>query len=211
MSVPDTIAAVKGFRDVLPDESRRWRAFEEAAERLFTRYGFGEIRLPVVERTELFARSLGETTDIVEKEMYSFADRDATGLTLRPEATAGVVRAYLESGLVQSDPTARLFYRGPMFRRERRSSSSTRSAIASAARSTASACGSSGALTWRGSVPTATGAWSATRCACSTARWSRARRSWPARRWWRTACARGAARTWPRCARSSSRSAWTTR
>src|SRR5436309_3806871 len=119
MSVPDTIAAVKGFRDVLPDESRRWRAFEEAAERLFTRYGFGEIRLPVVERTELFARSLGETTDIVEKEMYSFADRDETGLTLRPEATAGVVRAYLESGLAQSDPSARLFYRGPMFRRER--------------------------------------------------------------------------------------------
>src|SRR5439155_150546 len=67
----------------------------------------------------LFARSLGETTDIVEKEMYSFADRDETGLTLRPEATAGVVRAYLESGLAQSDPSARLYYRGPMFRRER--------------------------------------------------------------------------------------------
>src|SRR5207245_2405159 len=160
MRVPDTIAAVKGFRDVLPDESRRWRALEEAAERVFARYGFGEIRLPVVERTELFARSLGETTDIVEKEMYSFADRDETGLTLRPEA---------------------------------------------------SACGSLDAPTWRGSVPTATAASSATRCACSTARWSRARRSWPARRWWRTACARGAARIGPRCARSSSRSAWTTR
>src|SRR5438128_2393942 len=119
MSVPDTIAAVKGFRDVLPDESRRWRAFEEAAERLFTRYGFGEIRLPVVERTELFARSDGETTETVGKEMYSFADGDETGLTLRPEATAGVVRAYLEGGLAQSDPSARLFYRGPMFRRER--------------------------------------------------------------------------------------------
>src|SRR5213592_1417439 len=119
MPPPDTIAAVKGFRDVLPDESRRWRALEEAAERVFTCYGFGEIRLPVVERTELFARSLGETTDIVEKEMYSFADRDETGLTLRPEATAGVVRAYLESGLAQSDPSARLYYRGPMFRRGR--------------------------------------------------------------------------------------------
>jgi histidyl-tRNA synthetase len=119
MSNPRTIPAVKGFRDVLPDESRQWRTLEEAAERAFTRYGFGEIRLPVVERTELFARSLGETTDIVEKEMYSFVDRDDTGLTLRPEATVGVVRAYLESGLVQSDPTARLFYRGPMFRRER--------------------------------------------------------------------------------------------
>ena len=113
------MAAVKGFRDVLPAESRRWQVLEEAAERVFTRYGFGEIRLPVVERTELFGRSLGETTDIVEKEMYSFVDRDDTGLTLRPEATVGVVRAYLESGLVQSDPTARLFYRGPMFRRER--------------------------------------------------------------------------------------------
>src|SRR5438876_1044908 len=119
MPPPDTIAAVKGFRDVLPDESRRWRALEEAAERVFTCYGFGEIRLPVVERTELFARSLDKTTDIVEKEMYSFADRDETGLTLRPEATAGVVRAYLESGLEQSDPSARLYYRGPMFRRER--------------------------------------------------------------------------------------------
>src|SRR5207245_3139836 len=113
MPPPDTLAAVKGFRDVLPSERGRWRGLEEAAERVFARYGFGEIRLPVVERTELFARSLGETTDIVEKEMYSFADRDATGLTLRPEATAGVVRAYLESGLVQRDPTARLFYRGP--------------------------------------------------------------------------------------------------
>ena len=119
MSNPRTIGAVKGFRDVLPAESRRWRVLEDAAERVFGRYGFGEIRLPVLERTELFARSLGETTDIVEKEMYSFADRDETGLTLRPEATAGVVRAYLESGLVQTDPTARLFYRGPMFRRER--------------------------------------------------------------------------------------------
>src|SRR5204862_5843276 len=113
MRAPDTIAAVKGFRDVLPDESRRWRALEEAAERVFTCYGFGEIRLPVVERTELFARSLGETTDIVEKEMYSFADRDETGLTLRPEATAGVVRAYLESGLAQSDPRARPSRPGP--------------------------------------------------------------------------------------------------
>jgi histidyl-tRNA synthetase len=119
MPTPATIAAVKGFRDVLPPEGARWRDLEDAAERVFSRYGFGEIRLPVVERTELFARSLGDTTDIVEKEMYSFRDRDDTALTLRPEATAGVVRAYVESGLVQRDPTARLWYRGPMFRRER--------------------------------------------------------------------------------------------
>src|SRR3989442_13506881 len=78
MPPPDTIAAVKGFRDVLPDESRRWRGLEEAAQRVFTRHGFGAIRLPVVERTEPFARSLGESTAIREEEMYSFADRDET-------------------------------------------------------------------------------------------------------------------------------------
>ncbi len=119
MPRPATIAAVKGFRDILPPESRRWREFERAAAEVFTAYGFGEIRLAVVERTELFARSLGETTDVVEKEMYSFADRDGTAVTLRPEATAGVVRAYLESGLVHRERAARLWYAGPMFRRER--------------------------------------------------------------------------------------------
>ena len=119
MSSAATITAVKGFRDVLPDEAGRWRELEDAAARLFARYGFEEIRLPIVERTELFVRSLGDTTDVVEKEMYSFVDRDDTALTLRPEATASVVRAYVEGGLVQRDPTARLWYRGPMFRRER--------------------------------------------------------------------------------------------
>jgi histidyl-tRNA synthetase len=121
MTKPGTIAAVKGFRDVLPEESARWQALEREALALFGLYGFGEIRLPVAERTELFARSLGETTDIVEKEMYSFRDRDQaeTSLTLRPEATAGVVRAWLENGLAGAAPVARLFYRGPMFRRER--------------------------------------------------------------------------------------------
>ena len=119
MTKAATIRAVKGFRDVLPDESRRWQAIEDAAVATFVRYGFGEIRLPVLERTELFARSLGESTDVVEKEMYTFVDRDETSVTLRPEATASVVRAYLESGLSQSDPAAQLFYRGPMFRRER--------------------------------------------------------------------------------------------
>jgi histidyl-tRNA synthetase len=119
MSKPRALTAVKGFRDVLPAESRHWERLEGVAATIFGRYGFGEIRLPVLERTELFARSLGETTDIVEKEMYSFADRDETSVTLRPEATAGVVRAYLESGLVSTDPAPRLFYRGPMFRRER--------------------------------------------------------------------------------------------
>src|SRR5262245_30481326 len=109
------IPAVKGFRDVLPDESREWARLEEAAGEILEAYGFGEIRVPVLERADLFARSLGETTDVVEKEMYTFADRDSdkTLLTLRPEATASVVRAYLESGLVHRDPTARLYYRGP--------------------------------------------------------------------------------------------------
>src|SRR5262245_5692559 len=119
MAKTSTIAAVKGFRDVLPEESARWQALEEAAASIFSLYGCGEIRLPVLERTDLFARSLGETSDVVQKEMYTFADRDETLVTLRPEATASVVRAYLQNGLAQSDPAARLFYRGPMFRRER--------------------------------------------------------------------------------------------
>lgn len=119
MSTPGVIAAVKGFRDVLPHECRRWERLEAGAARVFGRYGYGEVRLPVLERTELFARSLGETSDIVEKEMFGFADRDGTSVTLRPEATASVVRAYLEHGLVHRDPVCRLWYRGPMFRRER--------------------------------------------------------------------------------------------
>ena len=113
------IPIVKGFHDILPGESRLWGELEELAVTVFGRYGFGEIRLPILERAELFARSLGDTTDVVEKEMYSFADRDGSVITLRPEATASVVRAYVEGGLVNTDPAARLFYRGPMFRRER--------------------------------------------------------------------------------------------
>ena len=121
MSKSSTIPAVRGFRDVLPEECAHWQRLEAAARDLFARYGFGEIRLPILERTELFARAVGETTDIVEKEMFSFRDRDKeeTAVALRPEATASVVRAYLESGLVHRDRQARLFYAGPMFRRER--------------------------------------------------------------------------------------------
>jgi histidyl-tRNA synthetase len=119
MSKPATITAVKGFRDVLPEESVRWQALETTAARIFGSYGFGDIRLPVLERAELFARSLGETTDVVEKEMYSFPDRDETVVTRRPEATASVVRAYVESGMSRREPVSRLWYAGPMFRRER--------------------------------------------------------------------------------------------
>ena len=113
------INAVKGFRDVLPGETEVWRRLEEEARRLFDRYGYSEIRIPIVERTELFARSAGETSDIVEKQMYTFEDVDGTSLTLRPEGTASVARAYIENGLYGREPVSKLFYLGPMFRRER--------------------------------------------------------------------------------------------
>jgi histidyl-tRNA synthetase len=114
-----SIAAVKGFRDALPDAARVLTRIERTAGAVLERYGFDEIRLPIVERTELFARSIGETTDIVEKEMYTFPDRDGTLLTLRPEGTAPLVRAFVEHHLDQRDQVARLYYAGPMFRHER--------------------------------------------------------------------------------------------
>jgi histidyl-tRNA synthetase len=110
--------AVKGFRDVLPPESEAWQRIEEEARELFQCFGFREVRLPVLEATELFTRSIGESTDIVAKEMYSFADRKGRSLSLRPEGTASVVRAFLEAGLDQGGPV-KLFYSGPMFRYER--------------------------------------------------------------------------------------------
>jgi len=113
------IPAVKGFHDVLPDDSPRWSWVEQQARDLCARYGFAEIRVPIVERTELFSRSIGEVTDIVEKEMYTFIDRDGSSVTLRPEGTASVVRAYVEHALHQQAPVSKLFYFGPMFRRER--------------------------------------------------------------------------------------------
>jgi histidyl-tRNA synthetase len=115
------ISGIKGFSDVLPGETEAWQFIEERAREIFARYSFSEIRIPIVEKTELFSRSLGETTDIVEKEMYTFADQDAKGslLTLRPEGTAGVVRAYVEAELYEVEPVRKLFYLGPMFRRER--------------------------------------------------------------------------------------------
>ncbi|WP_447978610.1 histidine--tRNA ligase [Candidatus Nitrospira bockiana] len=113
------IHAIKGVKDVLPDEIARWQAIEGAARRLSTLYGFREIRVPIFEVTELFARSIGASTDIVEKEMYTFQDRDGKSLTLRPEGTAGVVRAYIEHNLGASPLPQKLFYLGPMFRHER--------------------------------------------------------------------------------------------
>jgi histidyl-tRNA synthetase len=113
------IRGIKGVKDILPDESGRWQLIEETARRLAETYGFREIRIPVFEVTELFARSIGASTDIVEKEMYTFQDRDGTSLTLRPEATAGAVRAYIEHNLGTSPTAQKLYYFGPMFRHER--------------------------------------------------------------------------------------------
>ncbi len=109
---------VRGTHDLLPDEARRHRHVESQAFDIAQRYGFGEIITPVFEFTEVFARTLGETSDVVSKEMYSFTDRGGEQLTLRPEGTAGVARAVISCGLTQSLPL-KLFYRGPMFRYER--------------------------------------------------------------------------------------------
>jgi histidyl-tRNA synthetase len=113
------IQAVKGTRDILPDETSAWHRIEAAARDLFPRYGYREIRTPLFEETELFARSIGTETDIVSKEMYTFEDRDGSSLTLRPEATAGIVRAVIEHNLAADDPAPKVWAMGPMFRRER--------------------------------------------------------------------------------------------
>jgi histidyl-tRNA synthetase len=113
-----SITAIRGFNDILPGDTEVWRHIEQTAWSIFRTYGFGEIRLPIVEKTELFMRSIGETTDIVEKEMYTFADRHGDAITLRPEGTAPAVRAYVEHKLYTS-PVTRLYYTGPMFRYER--------------------------------------------------------------------------------------------
>ncbi|HLN58118.1 MAG TPA: histidine--tRNA ligase [Thermoanaerobaculia bacterium] len=111
--------AVKGTRDLLPPESERFADAEAIARRVFGSYGYSEVRTPCLEATELFARSVGETTDIVHKEMYTFLDRKGRSLTLRPENTAGVVRAVIENGLAAGPMPLRLWYAGPQFRYER--------------------------------------------------------------------------------------------
>ena len=113
------IRGIKGVKDIPPDQIPKWHLVESAARSLAQRYGFREIRIPIFEPTELFVRSIGGATDIVEKEMYTFPDRDGSSLTLRPEGTAGVVRAFIELGLAQSFPSRKLYYIGPMFRHER--------------------------------------------------------------------------------------------
>jgi histidyl-tRNA synthetase len=109
----------RGTRDLLPPEIRLWQAVEEVAREVFGAFGADEIRTPLFEATELFVRSVGETTDIVHKEMYTFPDRKGRSLTLRPEGTAGVARAWIENGLSDRSHPLRLYYLGPMFRYER--------------------------------------------------------------------------------------------
>jgi len=113
------IQLIRGFKDILPGEVELWQAVEKVARQLLEDFGFKEIRIPIMERTELFARSIGEDTDIVEKEMYTFADRKGDLITLRPEATASIVRAYIQHRLNAKDPVQKFYTIGPMFRRER--------------------------------------------------------------------------------------------
>jgi histidyl-tRNA synthetase len=113
------ITGVKGTRDLLPPETRAWNRVEAVAREVFALYGFDEIRTPVLESTELFVRSVGESTDIVHKEMYTFTDRGDRSVTLRPENTAGVARAYVEHAMAQAGRPWKLYYIGPQFRYER--------------------------------------------------------------------------------------------
>ncbi len=117
MSKP--LQAIRGMNDILPEQSPLWRYFEAKVAQVVDSYGYRQIRMPIVEFTELFRRSIGEVTDIVEKEMYSFNDRNGDSLTLRPEGTAGCVRAVMEHSLANGGQVQKLWYSGPMFRHER--------------------------------------------------------------------------------------------
>jgi len=112
------LQSVRGMRDILPEQSPSWQFIEETARKLFNSYGYKELRTPIIEPTELFKRSIGDATDIVEKEMYTFEDRNGDSLTLRPEGTAGCVRAGMQHGLLHNQQQ-RIWYIGPMFRHER--------------------------------------------------------------------------------------------
>ena len=118
MTVSKTIQAIRGMNDCLPSQSPLWHKVEDAVKNVVSSYGYSEIRMPIVEVTNLFKRAIGEVTDVVEKEMYTFEDRNGDSLTLRPEGTAGCVRAGIENGLIYNQEQ-RLWYMGPMFRHER--------------------------------------------------------------------------------------------
>jgi histidyl-tRNA synthetase len=113
------IPAIRGTHDILPGEVERWQRVEAVSRRLFERYGYAEVRTPIIEREELFAKGTGETTDIVQKEMYAFTDKGGERITLRPEATPSVVRAFVEHNLEQTMATPKMYLFGPMFRYER--------------------------------------------------------------------------------------------
>jgi histidyl-tRNA synthetase len=115
----DRIQIIRGMRDILPEDVSWWQWMEHSLVQVLERFGYNEIRTPLLEQSRLFKRSIGEESDIVEKEMYTFDDRDGTSLTLRPEGTASVVRAYIESARWSHEPVSRLYYLGPMFRHER--------------------------------------------------------------------------------------------
>ena len=114
-----SLQAVKGMKDILPEEMPGWRRLEDSFRDVAERYGYQEVRPPIVEPTELFVRSIGETTDIVEKEMYTFTDKGDKSLTLRPEGTASCVRAYVQHSVGGKEPITKWYYLGPMYRRER--------------------------------------------------------------------------------------------
>ena len=114
-----TLRSVKGMHDILPDDAARWHLVEDTYRRLVERYGYREIRTPILEKLELFVRGIGEATDIVEKEMYAFEDKGGDRLALRPEGTASVIRAYVQHNLQAASPQHKVYYLGPMFRRER--------------------------------------------------------------------------------------------
>jgi len=113
------ITTIKGFKDILPHETALWQWAEAEARKVFNSFGYKEIRTPVLEKTELFSRSIGQDTDIVSKEMYTLRDSKGDGMTMRPEATASVVRAYIQNRLYLDNPVQKLYYIGPMFRHER--------------------------------------------------------------------------------------------
>ncbi len=114
-----TLKSIRGTKDILPADSAIWQAAEEAIRRVMMAYNYQEIRTPIFEQTSLFSRSIGELTDIVSKEMYTFLDRSEESLTLRPEGTASVIRAYVQNNLGEQSPLSKLYYVGPMFRQER--------------------------------------------------------------------------------------------
>ncbi|MBU0482937.1 MAG: histidine--tRNA ligase [Proteobacteria bacterium] len=114
-----SIKALKGFKDILPTEVHTWQRIEKVARDIFHRFEFSEIKVPILEKTKLFSRSIGEATDIVEKEMYTFTDRNGSSITMRPEGTASVLRAFIEHSLHALQPIQKLYTIGPMFRHER--------------------------------------------------------------------------------------------